>query len=257
MGCFGSSLHSFDFQTAKNGSTVRHLTYKDREAAVKVFVRSFSGIGAPPEGFTEWLTSALKGDLPLFEAIEGPDSEERESVFQFMGEWCFLHAYYFGFAIGVSDPDDDSKLLGVAFGFPPRRSFFLFEAFATMMRLRTIPPWEKKKGEKWANVKIKMDISNKLMGSLKKKHNYDQGYYLANLAVDPRCQGQGVGKALLQTLRETANKRKVPCFLEAVGDRNIGVYEHFGYNVEEEIIIDVSNHPSVKSLTRYVTVRIR
>eukprot|EP00510_Aplanochytrium_minuta_P004068 CAMPEP_0184025096 /NCGR_PEP_ID=MMETSP0954-20121128/12557_1 /TAXON_ID=627963 /ORGANISM="Aplanochytrium sp, Strain PBS07" /LENGTH=216 /DNA_ID=CAMNT_0026308715 /DNA_START=90 /DNA_END=740 /DNA_ORIENTATION=+ len=200
MGCFGSSLHSFDFQTAKNGSTVRHLTYKDREAAVKVFVRSFSGIGAPPEGFTEWLTSALKGD--------------------------------------------------VAFGFPPRRSFFLFEAFATMMRLRTIPPWEKKKGEKWANVKIKMDISNKLMGSLKKKHNYDQGYYLANLAVDPRCQGQGVGKALLQTLRETANKRKVPCFLEAVGDRNIGVYEHFGYNVEEEIIIDVSNHPSVKSLTR-------
>mmetsp|Transcript_11349 Transcript_11349/g.14782 ORF Transcript_11349/g.14782 Transcript_11349/m.14782 type:complete len:97 (+) Transcript_11349:57-347(+) len=86
MGSFFSAtqkFYDFDFQAANNGVKVRRLASADREAAVNVFLRSFSGVGAAPEGLLDWATIDLKEGIPLYESLS-------KTLFRRIAKKCFV-----------------------------------------------------------------------------------------------------------------------------------------------------------------------
>lgn len=73
----------------------------------------------------------------------------------------------------------------------------------------------------------------------KKKHKEHANFphwYLYNLAVDPKHQAKGWASVLLNPMLAKADKDRLPCYLET-GERNIKLYEHFGFEVIERISV--------------------
>jgi ribosomal protein S18 acetylase RimI-like enzyme len=67
-------------------------------------------------------------------------------------------------------------------------------------------------------------------------------WHVGPIGVHPDVQGRGVGKALLGSFLVTADERGSPVFLETDVDRNVALYEKFGFEiVGEEMILGVNN----------------
>ena len=47
----------------------------------------------------------------------------------------------------------------------------------------------------------------------------------------PRCQGQGIGRALLTPVLQMADHEGIPCYLETFVWDNVPFYEHRGFQV--------------------------
>ena len=56
-------------------------------------------------------------------------------------------------------------------------------------------------------------------------------WHIGPIGVDPDFQGQGVGKALLGSFLEMADEDGPTAYLEADVDRNVSLYEKFGFRV--------------------------
>jgi ribosomal protein S18 acetylase RimI-like enzyme len=59
-------------------------------------------------------------------------------------------------------------------------------------------------------------------------------WYLDQLAVDPRAQGRGLGRRLLnESLAALADPGSVPCFLLTTKESNVAFYRGSGFRVDE------------------------
>jgi ribosomal protein S18 acetylase RimI-like enzyme len=65
-------------------------------------------------------------------------------------------------------------------------------------------------------------------------------WYLWVLGVEPQAQGQGVGSQLLHTLLQQAEARRVPCYLETENPRNVPFYQHHGFRLVSETIVEAT-----------------
>jgi ribosomal protein S18 acetylase RimI-like enzyme len=64
------------------------------------------------------------------------------------------------------------------------------------------------------------------------KHDPKESHWhIGPIGVDPAFQGQGVGKALLGSLLEMADEDGPTTYLETDVDRNVTLYEKFGFQV--------------------------
>jgi ribosomal protein S18 acetylase RimI-like enzyme len=63
-------------------------------------------------------------------------------------------------------------------------------------------------------------------------------WHIGPIGVRPELQGHGVGKALLKTFLTTVDEQGSPAFLETDVDRNVVLYERFGFSVtsREDIV---------------------
>jgi ribosomal protein S18 acetylase RimI-like enzyme len=59
-------------------------------------------------------------------------------------------------------------------------------------------------------------------------------YYLACLGVLPREQGRGIGKGLLSRMAEIADAEALPVYLETETERNVRLYELFGFELRRK-----------------------
>jgi len=75
--------------------------------------------------------------------------------------------------------------------------------------------------------------------------NHDSGerhWHLGPIGVHPELQGRGIGKALLAAFLDMADARGTPASLETDVDRNVALYERFGFKViDQEAISGVNN----------------
>jgi ribosomal protein S18 acetylase RimI-like enzyme len=56
-------------------------------------------------------------------------------------------------------------------------------------------------------------------------------WYLWALAVEPGCQGQGIGSRLLRPVLARADKEGLSCYLETHAERNVAFYQKWGFRV--------------------------
>jgi ribosomal protein S18 acetylase RimI-like enzyme len=59
-------------------------------------------------------------------------------------------------------------------------------------------------------------------------------WYLFLIGVEPRCQGQGIGSALLRPVLARADEQHLPCYLETGNGRNVAFYEKHDFAVVHE-----------------------
>lgn len=62
----------------------------------------------------------------------------------------------------------------------------------------------------------------------------DKHWYLAVLAVDPQHQEKGHASKLLNEMLSNIDEEGLPCYLETGGEKNISMYQHFGFEVVDE-----------------------
>ncbi|OGN88444.1 MAG: hypothetical protein A2158_01265, partial [Chloroflexi bacterium RBG_13_46_14] len=61
--------------------------------------------------------------------------------------------------------------------------------------------------------------------------------YLQMIGVDPQHQGKGNAGKLIKPMLARLDEEKMPCYLETLDEKNVGLYEHFGFKLLEESII--------------------
>jgi ribosomal protein S18 acetylase RimI-like enzyme len=67
-------------------------------------------------------------------------------------------------------------------------------------------------------------------------------WHVGPIGVHPEFQGRGVGKALLRSFLEMVDEQSLPTYLETDVDRNVALYEKFGFKViAEEGIWGINN----------------
>jgi len=66
-------------------------------------------------------------------------------------------------------------------------------------------------------------------------HPEEPHWYLPFIGVDPACQGQGVGTALLRAMLARCDAERLPAYLESTNPRNQPFYELLGFRAVGEI----------------------
>lgn len=56
-------------------------------------------------------------------------------------------------------------------------------------------------------------------------------YYILTVGVLPARQGMGVGKKLMARALEIADANNMPCYLETQNEKNVPIYQRFGFEV--------------------------
>ena len=62
-------------------------------------------------------------------------------------------------------------------------------------------------------------------------------WYLAMLAVDPQHQGKGYASKLLNEMLSYIDEEGLRCYLETEGEKNVSMYQHFGFEVVDEFVV--------------------
>ena len=68
-------------------------------------------------------------------------------------------------------------------------------------------------------------------------------WYLYPIGVDPVYQGKSYAGLLLRAKFAEIDKQNIPCYLETNKERNITLYQHFGFEIVEEGIIPETDVP--------------
>jgi ribosomal protein S18 acetylase RimI-like enzyme len=80
-----------------------------------------------------------------------------------------------------------------------------------------------------------------MMSKREARDPHEPHWHIGPIGVRPELQGQGVGKALLSAFLTTIDELGAPAFLETDVDRNVELYESFGFVVtSREDIVGVS-----------------
>ena len=61
--------------------------------------------------------------------------------------------------------------------------------------------------------------------------------FLQTIGVDPQFQGKGYAGRLLKPMLTRMDKEGLPCYLETLDEKNVPLYEHFGFRVLDESVI--------------------
>jgi len=70
--------------------------------------------------------------------------------------------------------------------------------------------------------------------SLRTKNAGNKYLHLEILAVEPKSQGLGYSRKLLEPMFEHLDSKELPCFLETATEKNVPFYQNFGFEVVEE-----------------------
>ena len=79
-------------------------------------------------------------------------------------------------------------------------------------------------------------------------HPHEPHWYLPLIAVDPACQGRGLGGALLKQALARCDADGLPAYLESSNPRNIPLYQRHGFEILGRI--QVGSSPPVTPMLR-------
>jgi ribosomal protein S18 acetylase RimI-like enzyme len=172
---------------------------------------------------SEVLTRAFFHDSKLTYIL--PDEEERKERARYLLEFELKYGMRYGRVYATSP-----RLEGLAVWLPSERSEITFwRAFRSGgMSL------QKRLGRE--NMDRLLAFSA-LVERYHKKHAPDPHCYLFFIGVDPAFQGKGFAARLLMPVLVSLEKKDIACYLNTQNERNIPLYEHFGFQVVERVTL--------------------
>mmetsp|Transcript_31078 Transcript_31078/g.78224 ORF Transcript_31078/g.78224 Transcript_31078/m.78224 type:complete len:277 (+) Transcript_31078:58-888(+) len=210
----------------------------DQDTCVDTMVRCFCGYGTAPEFALDFIFWPLKdGEIfqPLPQNSDGSFAQnpDHEACFRWIFKYCLKEINHTGLTFGIKK-EDGKGYAALALVRPPGHKETMTSSIRAAMGVGTTPLWEEKKGagnEKFVQTKIRQDEIQKAMTKCHKECCPEKHWYVYMLHVDPAYQGKKYGKRLLNMILGLADRDGVPTYLECVGDRNIAIYEKFGFKV--------------------------
>ena len=103
------------------------------------------------------------------------------------------------------------------------------ESFSPATVLRRIPAWLMASGP------IRAFHALRSFGMTERLHPSEPHYYLGSVGVEPDAQGRGLGSALIEAMIPRIDADALPSYLLSSNERNLPLYERYGYVVIEEI----------------------
>ncbi len=79
-------------------------------------------------------------------------------------------------------------------------------------------------------------------------------WYLAVLAVDPQHQGKGYASKLLNEMLSYIDEEGLNCYVETEGEKNVSMYQHFGFEVVDEFVVPGTKDKLVAMLRKPKTI---
>ena len=70
--------------------------------------------------------------------------------------------------------------------------------------------------------------------AVRKRHAPFRHRYLESIGVAPEFQGKGYAGALLKPMFARMDAERLPCYLETQNEKNVPLYERYGFQVVEE-----------------------
>ena len=85
--------------------------------------------------------------------------------------------------------------------------------------------------------------------NLKKEFTDNYDWYLYNLSIKKDAQGKGIASKLLRPMLKFLDDEKMVAYLETNKESNVGLYNHFGFDLKKEEVIPKT------TVTHYAMVR--
>jgi GNAT superfamily N-acetyltransferase len=96
----------------------------------------------------------------------------------------------------------------------------------------------------------KLMLIGKATNSMHQNSVVGMHYYLFFLAVEPEIQGKGIGSLLIQPMLQIANKKRLPCYLETMREKNLAFYAKHGFQICSEMQVPEKG-PHIWGLIRH------
>ena len=122
-----------------------------------------------------------------------------------------------------------ANLEGVAVWLPSEKAYMSSRGIILAGAILNTLRMGSKPGERIDRLGTFLDKQHKL-------HVPEKHWYLYVLGVDPEYQGQGYASQLLKPMLERLDREGLPAYLETNKERNVTLYQHFGFDVVEESI---------------------
>lgn len=175
------------------------------------------------EAASKTYEKAFRND-PLFTRLL-PEEKLRRNKIRLIFELFLRYATYFGEVYATSEAWE-----GITMWIPSEHVVMTPEKMAQAGCLEVT----QKIGNEF------LDTWGELFEHLEKKHREVapfKHYYLAGMAVQPESQGKGYSGALMRPMFQRLDQQGIPCYLETQNEKNVALYEHFGFEVMDVFIV--------------------
>jgi len=82
-----------------------------------------------------------------------------------------------------------------------------------------------------------MNRPGKYIDAMHKRHAPFKHWFFLIIGVAPQLQGRGYSSKLTRPMLDRMDQQGLPCYTETMDERNVGLYEHFGFRVMEQLAI--------------------
>lgn len=72
---------------------------------------------------------------------------------------------------------------------------------------------------------------------VRQKHAPDPHWFLELIGVVPEFQGKGFGGRLLTPMLDRLDQESLPCYLDTEVEKNVAVYQRYGFRVLDDMIV--------------------
>jgi ribosomal protein S18 acetylase RimI-like enzyme len=184
-------------------------------------------IGSQGKVAIETLVRAFRDKLPLLYYF--PDEAERKRIASHLMSLAVLPSLRYG-EVHASSPNME----GIAVWMPSDIYPISIWKLLRSAPLSVIVGFGKHGGYKMKDLGQYIDTLHGRLAPF--KH-----IYLQSIGVDPRFQGKGHAGRLLRHMLYRMDAAGLPCYLETLEEKNVRLYEHFGFVVVHESTIPGPN----------------
>jgi len=216
---------------------IEALLQKREDASIKLLDLSYE------DEFADTIADAFAEDPMLHWMTQIPDSNQNkeQSLIAAM-RWFTLGMNRHllkqrkGAVFGIMD---GTKMAGAMALIPSsQQSPGIFAGVMHMIFHGGSPPWDATKEDygEWTSKRLEsMDVLTKKRNEYKK--SYPRFIYLQQVGVRRDFRGKKLGGKLFRTLFAAADSLRVPVYLETESEENEAMYQHFGFQTVETVMM--------------------
>jgi ribosomal protein S18 acetylase RimI-like enzyme len=96
----------------------------------------------------------------------------------------------------------------------------------------------------------KMNAFNDYIDSVHQRQAPFKHWFLQAIGVATRFQRKGYASKLLRSMLSKIDKEHLPCYLETIDEKNISIYERFGFNIIDRSIVPETKFTNLAMLRK-------